>query len=147
MPTPSVPSPRILTRRQLYERRQRRRSSLVAAVSTVLFVAAVVIAVPLTPGWDRVQRSFFDPDKFREVFPKMLGPFWYDVQIFLWCAPCIVVVGLLMAMAKGLRAPALYPVRLFATVYVDVVRGVPVILWITLLGFGVPGILQTREWY
>ena len=21
------------------------------------------------------------------VFPKLLGPFWYDVQIFLWCAP------------------------------------------------------------
>ena len=26
-------------------------------------------------------------------------------------------------------------------------RGVPVILWITMLGFGIPGLLQTREWY
>ncbi|HEX6656428.1 MAG TPA: hypothetical protein VF065_00020, partial [Ilumatobacter sp.] len=70
MPTSSVPSTPMLTRRQLYERRQRRQSSLVAAISTVLFVAAVIIAVPLTPGWDRVQQSFFDPEKFREVFPK-----------------------------------------------------------------------------
>ena len=37
--------------------------------------------------------------------------------------------------------------RLIATLYTDVVRGVPVILWITLLGFGIPGLLQTREWY
>jgi polar amino acid transport system permease protein len=147
MPTPSVPPPRMLTRRQLYERRQRRRSSLVAAISTVLFVAAVVIAVPLTPGWDRVQRSFFDPDKFREVFPKMLGPFWYDVQIFLWCAPLILLVGLLISFARGVRSPALYPVKLLATLYVDIVRGVPVLLWITLIGFGVPALFQTRDWY
>jgi polar amino acid transport system permease protein len=136
-----------LTRRQLYERRQQRRSSLIAAISTVLFVAAVVIAVPLTPGWDRVQRSFFDPDKFREVFPKMLGPFWYDVQIFLWCAPLILVVGLVISFARGVRSPALYPVKLLATLYVDIVRGVPVLLWITLIGFGVPALFQTRDWY
>jgi polar amino acid transport system permease protein len=137
----------MLTRRQLYERRQRRQSSLVAAISTVLFVAAVVIAVPLTPGWDRVQQSFFDPEKFREVFPKMLGPFWYDVQIFLWCAPLILVVGLVISFARGVRSPALYPLKLLATLYVDIVRGVPVLLWITLIGFGVPGLFQTRAWY
>jgi polar amino acid transport system permease protein len=147
MPTSSVPSTPMLTRRQLYERRQRRQSSLVAAVSTVLFVAAVIIAVPLTPGWDRVQRSFFDPEKFREVFPKMLGPFWYDVQIFLWCAPLILVVGLVISFARGVRSPAFYPLKLLATLYVDIVRGVPVLLWITLIGFGVPGLFQTRAWY
>ena len=145
--TRSVPSPPMLTRRQLYERRQRRQSSLVAAISTVLFVAAVIIAVPLTPGWDRVQQSFFDPEKFREVFPKMLGPFWYDVQIFLWCAPLILVVGLVISFARGVRSPALYPLKLLATLYVDIVRGVPVLLWITLIGFGVPGLFQTRAWY
>jgi polar amino acid transport system permease protein len=147
MPTSSVPSTPMLTRRQLYERRQRRQSSLVAAISTVLFVAAVIIAVPLTPGWDRVQQSFFDPEKFREVFPKMLGPFWYDVQIFLWCAPLILVVGLVISFARGVRSPALYPLKLLATLYVDIVRGVPVLLWITLIGFGVPGLFQTRAWY
>ena len=69
---------------------------------------------------------------------ELLGPFWYDVQIFLWCAPCIVVVGLLLAIGRNVRTPALFPLRLFATLYIDIVRGVPVILWITLLGFGVP---------
>ena len=48
-------------------------------------------------------------------------------------------------MARNVRTPALYPLRLSATLYTDVVRGVPVILWITLLGFGVPGLLQTRS--
>ncbi len=133
--------------RQAHERHQRRRSTGVAALSTAAVVGLLVWLVPQTSGWESVQQSFFSPDAFRDVFPELLGPFWYDVQIFLWCAPCIVAVGLLMAMARGVRTPALYPVRLFATVYIDVVRGVPVILWITLLGFGVPAILQTREWY
>lgn len=135
------------TRREQYERRLRRRSSLVAASSTLAVVVAVILLIPRTPGWDRVQRTFFNGDKFREVLPEMIGPFWYDVQIFLWCAPCIVVLGLLISMARNVRSPALYPLRLFATVYTDIVRGVPVLLWITLIGFGVPGLLQTRDWY
>ena len=135
------------SRRQRYERRQRLRSVGIAAASTVLVVTAVVVFVPKLDGWESVRRSFFDADAFRNVFPELLAPFWYDVQIFLWCAPLIVALGLLVAIARNLRTPALYPVRLAAIVFTDVVRGIPVILWITLLGFGVPGMLQTREWY
>jgi polar amino acid transport system permease protein len=135
------------TRREVYERRQRKRGLTAATASTVVVVGLLVWLIPKTSGWQSVQESFFNPDVFRDVFPELLGPFWYDVQIFLWCAPCIVVVALLVAMARNVRTPALYPVRLFAILYTDVVRGVPVLLWILLLGFGVPAILQTREWY
>lgn len=135
------------SRRAEYEHRQRRRSTFVAATSTVLVVAALVLAIPATPGWENVRRSFFDGEKFRDVLPDMLGPFWYDVQIFAWCAPCIVVLGLALSLARNVRSPALYPLKLLATLYTDIVRGVPVLLWITMIGFGVPGLLQTREWY
>lgn len=139
--------PSALTRRQLYERDQRRRSSLIASVSTVVSVAALVLFLPLAPGWKRVRTAFFDDDKFRQVFPDLLGPFWYDIQIFLWSAPCILVVALLVSLARNVRSPALYPVKLIATAYVDIVRAVPVILWIFLIGFGVVGLVNTRAWY
>jgi len=142
---PTVRSTR--TRRQRYERRQRRRGIAAATLSTGLVVGLLVWLIPQTSGWENVQQSFFNPEAFGSIFPELLGPFWFDVQIFLWCAPCIVVLGLLIAVGRGVRTPALYPVRLFSTLYIDVVRGVPVILWITLLGFGIPGVLQTREWY
>jgi polar amino acid transport system permease protein len=103
--------------------------------------------VPKTSGWQKVRRSFFDWAIFRRHFGSIARAFWYDVQIFAWSAPCIVVLGLLIAVARNTRTPALFPLRLFATLYTDIVRGVPVILWITMLGFGVPGLLQTREWY
>jgi polar amino acid transport system permease protein len=141
-PAASTPS-----RRALYEAQQRRRSNTIATVSTLAAVAAVIILVPLMPGWDDVQQSFFDPATFRKSFPKFAKVFWYDVQIFLICVPCIIVVGLLVAFARNVRSPALYPLKLFATLYTDIVRGVPVVLWILLLGFGVPGLFQTRAFY
>lgn len=135
------------TRRQEYERRQRIRSAAIAAASTVVVVGLPVWLVPKTSGWQKVRQSFFDWAVFRRTFGTIARAFWFDVQIFAVCAPCIIAVGLVIAMARNARAPALFPVRLFATLYTDVVRGVPVILWITLLGFGIPGLLQTREWY
>ncbi len=136
-----------VTRRAEFERRQRRRSTLIATTSTVVVVAVLALLVPRSPGWDKVRAQFFDADKFGEVLPKMIGPFWLDVRIFLVCSVAIVVVGLAVAMARNVRSPALYPLRLFATLYTDIVRGVPVLLWITMIGFGVPGLLQTRAWY
>jgi polar amino acid transport system permease protein len=134
-------------RRQQFERRQRRRSIVIAAASTVVIVGLIVWLLPKTSGWQKVRASFFDGTVFRESFRPILRAFWLDIRIFLVCAPCIVVVALVAAMARNIRTPALFPFRLAATVYTDVVRGVPVILWITMLGFGIPGLLQTREWY
>jgi polar amino acid transport system permease protein len=143
----SAPSRTGLSRRAEYDLRQRRRSTLIASVSTVLVVAAIILFVPMMPGWDRVRASFFDWDTFTDSLPKLWKPFWLNIRIFLICAPCIVVAGMLVAVARGVRSPALFPLRLFATVFTDVVRGVPVILWITLIGFGVPGLFSERAWY
>lgn len=134
------------TRRELYERARRRRSNVIAAVSTVIAVAAVVILVPRTPGWDRVRQAFFDGDVFRESFPELLTAFWLDVQIFLWSTPLIIILSLLVALARNTRSPALFPLRAFAVIYTDVLRGIPVILLVFLIGFGVPGLGLSREW-
>ncbi|WP_116998157.1 amino acid ABC transporter permease [Desertimonas flava] len=149
--TDAVPQPPRLggtrTRRQAYERRQRRRATAIAASSTIVVVGLVVLLLPRTSGWQRVRETFFSWPHFRDAVGPIASEFWFDIQIFLVCAPTILIVGLLIASARNARAPALFPIRLFAIVYTDIVRGVPVILWITMLGFGVPGLLQTREWY
>ena len=119
---------------------------MIAAASTTIVVGALVILVPLTPGWERVQELFFDGTRLREDFPLLLEAFWLDVKIFLWSAPAILVLGMLIAIARNVRSPALFPVRLFATIYTDVFRGIPIILTITLIGFGVPGLGLDRPW-
>ena len=52
----------------------------------------------------------------------------------------MLVLGLLVAICRISRMPALFPLRLLATVYTDVMRGVPVILVVYLIGFGIPAL-------
>ncbi len=134
------------TRRERYERARRRRSVVIATVSTIVVVAALVILVPLTPGWERVRQAFFDGDVFIETFPGLLEAFWLDVKILLWSTPFILIVSLLVALARNTRSPALFPLRAFAVIYTDVFRGIPVILLVFLIGFGVPALGLSRDW-
>ncbi|MEM0934507.1 MAG: amino acid ABC transporter permease [Pseudomonadota bacterium] len=135
-----------LTRRQAYEAQLRRRSNWIAAVSTLGVLLALVVLIPLAPGWEAVKRSFFNGEVFAQTFPGLLQAFLLDVAIFAWCAPLIALLGLAVALARDVRTPAAYPLRLAAIVYTDVFRGLPVILVIYLIGFGVPGLGLPRPW-
>lgn len=98
------------------------------------------------PRWQRVKQSFFNWERLVDSFPRLLHAFILDIKIFVWTTPAILIVALLIAVARNTRNPALFPLRLFVTGYTDVMRGVPVILWIYLIGFGVPGIGLERPW-
>ena len=135
-----------VTRRQAFERRQKRRSLLIALTSTVIVIGLVVALVPQTPGWYKVKRSFFNGEVLGETFSGLLSAFVKDIQIFLWCAPCILIWGMTLAVCRSVRTPALFPLRLFAAAYTDIFRGIPVILTILLVGFGVPGLGLGRPW-
>jgi polar amino acid transport system permease protein len=134
------------TRRERYEAKQRRRSLIIAASSTVAVVAAIVIFVPMTPGWEKVQRSFFNGEVLASTFPKLLDAFLVNIMIFAWCAPAIAILGLLIALARDAKSPALFPLRIFGATFTDVFRGVPVILTVYLIGFGIPGLGLPRPW-
>lgn len=134
------------TRRERYERARRRRSVVIATISTVVVVGALIVLIPLTPGWERVRQAFFDGDVFIDTFPGLLEAFWLDVQILLWSTPFILLVSLLVALARNTRSPALFPLRAFAVIYTDVLRGIPVILLVFLIGFGVPALGLSRTW-
>jgi polar amino acid transport system permease protein len=136
-----------LGRRARYERGQRKKSLVIAAVSSAVVLLLILWLVPKAPGWAKVRSSFFNWATFRDAFPQLWKPFLLNLKIFAICAPCIVALGMLIAVCRNVRSAALFPVRSLAKVYTDVVRGVPVILWISLIGFGVPGLFQQRAWY
>ena len=135
-----------LSRRAAYERTRKRRSIAVATVSSLTVVAAIVLLVPRMPRWDRVKESFFSGERFADSFPRLLEAFVLDIKIFAWSTPAIVILALLVAIARNSRSAALFPVRVLTIAYTDVMRGVPVILSIYLIGFGVPGLGLERPW-
>lgn len=126
--------------RQAALRRRGRRNAFVGMVSLIAFVVVIGALVVRTPGWPTVQETFFSGEQFADSFPGLLEAFWLNVRIFLVAEPLILVVGILVALARTLRSPVFLPLRVVATIYVDVFRGVPTILVIFLLGFGVPAL-------
>jgi polar amino acid transport system permease protein len=117
-----------------------RRDALVASLSTVVVFAVLILLVTSSPGWPKVQETFFNWQAAVAAWPELIHAFWLNIQIFIVAEFFILILALLIALARGLQAPVFLPVRILATVYVDFFRGVPTILVILLLGFGVPAL-------
>ncbi len=128
------------TRRQIAERRERVRALVVATISTLVMATVLTVVVVSAPGWPEVRQAFFDGQVFADSIGDVLSAFKLNVRIFLVAEVLILVVSLLVALARSSRAPVLFPLRILATVYVDVFRGIPVLLVLFLLGFGVPAL-------
>ena len=137
--SPWTPSERELERRDV-RRRQRRRSLLVATLMTVGVLGLAATAIGTAPGWQRVQETFFSYEDARRAFPAILDGIWLNIRLFHVCQVVILPLALLIAIGRGTRSPWLAPARVVAVVYTDVVRGIPTILLIVLLGFGVPAL-------
>ncbi|KAJ55813.1 ABC transporter permease [Actibacterium mucosum KCTC 23349] len=134
------------TRREVYEAGVRRRANRIALASTIAVVLALVILIPLAPGWEDVKRAFFNGRVFAATFPGLVEAFVLNVMIFAWSAPLIALTGLGIALCRDTRSPALFPLRLFGVAYTDIFRGLPVVLVIYIIGFGVPGLGLPRPW-
>jgi len=126
--------------REAVRRARARRGAAIAAISTIVVLGGLTALIVTSPGWDEVQQRFFDPEAFADVFPDVLEAFWLDIRIFMVVEVVVLVLGLLVAMARTAKAPALFPLKALAVVYTDVFRGVPTILLIYLIGFGVPAL-------
>jgi len=105
-------------------------------------VLSLLVAVVVTSeGWSNVRETFFSPTDFADAFPAVLDGFWLDVKLFVIVEIAVLVLGLAVALARISRTPALFPLRLLSAVFVDVLRGVPTILVVYLIGFGIPALM------
>lgn len=126
--------------RDAYRRRQSRRSVLIAVTSTAVLGGGLVTGIVSSPGWQRTRDTFLDLDVAVAVFPDVLAGFWVNMKVFLVSAVCVLVLGLSLALLRTLRGPVLWPVRVLAIGYIDLFRGLPLIITLLLVGFGVPGL-------
>jgi len=126
--------------RVAYRRSRSRRSTLVAFGSTVVFAAVGWFAVTSAPGWPRVRESFLDASTAREALPAVLDGLWLNLRVLVVCEVLILALGLGIAALRTLRGPVWFPVRALATAYVDLFRGLPLIICLYLVGFGLPGL-------
>jgi polar amino acid transport system permease protein len=105
----------------------------------VLLVVVGFVVVNST-GWERVQFQFFNFEVFGERFDDVLYAFRVNIQLFLTAQGLILLGGLILAVLRSLPGPVFFPVRAAAVIYIDAFRGLPSILVIYLIGFGIPAL-------
>ena len=116
------------------------RNVTIALVSTVVFFTVLVLVITNAPGWPEVKTAFFNPTVFREAFPEVLRAFWLNIKIFCVAEVFILAFALVIAVLRSLPGPVFFPIRILTIAYTDLFRGIPTILLIFVLGFGVPAL-------
>lgn len=114
-----------------------------AAISILmvgLVFGGVIYAVTSAEQWPRIARQFFDLNAMAISFPKVLAGFWLNIQVWVVCLFGIMAWGLVLALFRSLSGPWFAPLRVFTVVYIDLFRGLPVLLLVLIFGFGIPAL-------
>lgn len=136
---PQAPS-QIELERRAFRKSRKQKSTLIAFISTVAFAAVAWLTIVNAPGWDRVEQSFFDFETLSQAWPKVLEGLLLNLRVLFFSAIGVLVFGLSLALLRTLRAPIFTPIRLLVRGYVDLFRGLPLIIVLYLVGFGIPGL-------
>ena len=128
-----------LARKELRAARNRK-NRIVAALSSALVLGSLTLIVVLSPGFKNLRDTFFDWAYGVEVLPKVILGFTTNIILTIIAATLVGLIALSIALIRTSRSPALAPIRLLATAYVDIFRSIPLILVILLVGFGIPAL-------
>ena len=105
---------------------------------TAVYVLSVValLAVALVVDWGRLQGAMFKWDIVVEQFPDILLSAGKNTLIFT-------ILGFAGGLSFGLlfalmRLSTVRPYRWFAATYIEIFRGIPLLVTLLILGFGIP---------
>jgi polar amino acid transport system permease protein len=136
----AIPASARRLEREVAKRRRTRRGAAIAALSSVIVIGGLATLVLTSSGWPEVRETFFSWSEFKNAFPEVLNGFWLDVKVFMGVEAAVLVIALALALIRTSRTPGLFPLRLLTTVFVDVSRGIPTVLLVYLIGFGIPAL-------
>ncbi|MGW1379381.1 amino acid ABC transporter permease [Streptomyces sp. NPDC002446] len=134
-----APSPRRIERER-FKRARARRAAAVAALSTLVTAAVLFLVITHSPGWPRTRETFFSAEYARKALPEVLEGLLLNLRLLVVCGAAVLVLGLLLAVARTLRGPVFFPLRALATAYTDFFRGLPLIICLLMVVFGVPAL-------
>lgn len=129
--------------RRAFRRTRKQRSVFVSILSTLVFAAVIALILINSPGWSRVSNTFFDFEVAVSAFPRVIEGLWLNVQVLFAAAIGVAILGTLLAVTRTLKGAVFTPIRLLAAGYTDIFRGIPVLLVLYLVGFGIPGLELT----
>ena len=127
-------------RRREYRRKAARKYGLIASLSSFIVLGGLTLVLVTSPGFKTLSDTFFNWAYGAQVLPKVLLGFMTNAMLTVIAGTSVAILGLGIALLRTSRSPALTPFRFLATIYVDLFRGIPMILVILLVGFGIPAL-------
>jgi polar amino acid transport system permease protein len=85
-----------------------------------------------------VADSYFDLEILAAGFPQIAKAFVSNLWVSVVAEITAVTWGLMLAIARSLPGRAAAPIRFMAILYIDLFRGLPGLLTILIIGFGLP---------
>jgi len=113
---------------------------LISVVTVVVALLLIRAAVVSSAQWPRIKAQFFDLEAMIAVFPDVLGGFGINMAVWAIALVVIAIWALVIAILRDLQGAWFAPLRVFAVVYIDLLRGLPSLLLVLLFGFGVPAL-------
>lgn len=114
---------------------RRQRTRLIRAIQYGLFVAVALVIV-LKADWVRLSEDYFNVEIARQLFPDILFTALKNTAVYTALGFAFgLTLGLLLAL---MRLSVVAPYRWVANVYIEFFRGIPLLLWLFFLGYGVP---------
>ncbi len=144
-PMAEFPVSEVERQRRRYRRKRTTRSLLISAISTLIIAALIVVILASSPGWKTTQQTFFNWEYAKSSFPAVLSGMWLNIRMLLVAATGVAIFATLLAAARTLGGPVFFPIRFLAAAYTDIFRGVPFIVVLYIIGFGIPALNPSRR--
>ena len=106
-------------------------------IAFAIFIIVFLLSALLANN-HAVADSYFDMEILAAGFPKIAQAFVRNLWISVVAQICSVIWGLILAISRSLPGRAAAPVRFMAVLYIDLCRGLPALLTILIIGFGLP---------
>jgi polar amino acid transport system permease protein len=126
--------------RRVFRRKQTLRSGFISCISFAVFAFVIWYVLAHSEGWALVQKTYFNPEIFVESLPKVGHGLLLNIRILAFAVVGVGSIATLLAIVRTTRSPVLFPLRVAATFYTSIFRGLPLIIVLYTIGFGIPAL-------
>lgn len=126
--------------RQTLSFRERYIPFIVSFISVAIVYSLIARLVTRAEQWPRIKLQFFNLEAIQAAFPAVFRGFLTNMTVWVIALVAIAIWALMLAIFRSLHGPLLAPLKLFAILYIDLVRGIPSLLLVLLFGFGIPAL-------
>ncbi|HUY16500.1 MAG TPA: amino acid ABC transporter permease [Acidimicrobiales bacterium] len=125
-----------------------RRGVVASTLSSLVIVGVIVAVLFVAPGGASFRYYFFNPHYLWVSWvgdPKLgieaiRSGLLTNIWMFLVSEVLVLFIGLALAWTRMSHSPVLLPFRILVTGYTDVFRGIPLLLVVFIVGYGLPAL-------